>query len=123
MEEVQEAYREMVNARRSLFEDLHEASSAAQSLGMTQSEVIRVLDSSGVSEEEARNVVIGRFEPPDPESRSMDIALEQAMSSAQSRERVRQVRKMFRERVRKLRDTYRETLEEQRESGTGEGRP
>jgi len=114
VEEVEKAYRDMVTAEYELFQDLHEASQAAQSLGMSQREVINVLDASGVSARESWQIVRGQFRPSDPNSRSITNTLEQVMSSSASPARKQKVRRMFRQRQRALRETYQEVVADYR---------
>jgi hypothetical protein len=114
VEEVEKAYRDMVTAEYELFEDLHEASQAAQSLGMSQREIINVLDASGVSARESWQIVRGQFRPSDPNSRSITNTLEQVMSSNASPARKQKVRRMFGQRQRALRETYQEVVADYR---------
>lgn len=62
-DELTTAYTQAERSRRDLFERMYRDAQAAIRLGMQEDQVYRVLDSAGLSQRDARNIIAGVYEP------------------------------------------------------------
>jgi hypothetical protein len=69
--QLEEAYGKSERARRKLFDETHQAALAATRLGMSQREVFATFNSAGLSERDARAVLVGVYQPYVPSTQTL----------------------------------------------------
>jgi len=81
-------------------------------LGMTQDEVLQILDTSGISKRDAWNIIQGRFQPYRPSTSFFTGAMEKGMSAETSEAARARMRRNYRDRAEQLERMYQELGDE-----------
>ena len=100
--ELREAYLASERSKKELLEDAHHDAAAALRLGLTSHEVRRVLEGSGLTNDEVRMVIQNRYRPYQPSGRFLASVSESVQSTKESPEEVREARRQFEERRRTI---------------------
>ena len=106
--ELREAFRSAVKAHRDKFTDIHDSVKAANALGLTEQEIARVLDSSGLSRKDVDDTFEGRFVPYMPGDRFFDSVMDSALSEANSEAEYDRIRRRYDKRLQELMELYRQ---------------
>ncbi len=106
--EIRDAFRSSLQAHREKFKDIHESVKAANALGVTEQEIARVLDSGGLSKQDVRLALRGRFVPYRPSERFYRSVMRSALSEASNEAERQRLRERYRDRMQELMQLYEE---------------
>lgn len=104
-EDVESAYRDAEDARKKLFDEMHQTIAAAQTLGMSRTQVYQMLRGAQVNQQMSGSLLLGRYRPYRPGEEMMQ-GIRRSFQLSGRREEMQEregaVRKAYLDRTRRL---------------------